>query len=247
MVAQRKELAGKRKAEVFATSSRSVKSTGLPDYVPSPESAMTCGLVEALSLRVIVPDFAPAVCGENVTLMVHFAPGSTLAWQVEVMPNWPPTFTEEILSADLPVLVRVTVCGGLVVPCFCFLKGDLRSRREGSGPGVQQGISLVCVQVDNGDVWKMVAVEICNGDAPRKYAGWIQGSFLESSVGPARHETPDARLKHEPMERSGFIRIVAGEDACTVDGQGENLAIRGNLARRGAGKSEPLRSVPPRS
>ena len=46
---------------------------------------MTCGLEEALSTMVIVPWFAPFAWGENVALMVQFAPGATLVPQVEVM------------------------------------------------------------------------------------------------------------------------------------------------------------------
>jgi len=69
-----------------------------------------------------VPDFGPFDCGENVTLIAQFAPAATLVPQVEVMPNWPVAFMEEIVSAVLPVLVRMTVCGGLVVPTVTFLK-----------------------------------------------------------------------------------------------------------------------------
>jgi hypothetical protein len=53
--------------------------------VPVPRSSMTCGLEEALSMMVIVPWFAPFAWGENVALMVQFAPGATLVPQVEVM------------------------------------------------------------------------------------------------------------------------------------------------------------------
>ena len=70
----------------------------------------------------IVPDFGPFVFGENVTLIVQFAPAATLVPHVDVIPNWPAAFIEEMVSAILPVLVRVTVCGALVVPTACFLK-----------------------------------------------------------------------------------------------------------------------------
>jgi hypothetical protein len=40
-------------------------------YVPVPRSSITCGLDEALSLMVIVPDFAPWDCGEKVALMLR--------------------------------------------------------------------------------------------------------------------------------------------------------------------------------
>jgi hypothetical protein len=41
-----------------------------------PESSITCGLDDALSLIVTVPDFAPFVFGENVTPMVQLAPAA---------------------------------------------------------------------------------------------------------------------------------------------------------------------------
>jgi hypothetical protein len=57
------------------------------DYVPVPESSITCGFDDALSLIVTVPDFAPCDFGEKVTLMEQLPPGSTLAPHVEVTPN----------------------------------------------------------------------------------------------------------------------------------------------------------------
>ena len=91
-------------------------------YVPVPDSSITCGFDDALSIIVIVPVFAPFWVGENVTLTVQFAPAATLAPQVEVIPNSALAFIDAILSAVLPVLVSVTVCGELVVPTVCFLK-----------------------------------------------------------------------------------------------------------------------------
>jgi hypothetical protein len=52
-----------------------------------PESSITIGFEDALLLIVTVPDLAPCEVGEKVTLISHLAPGATLAWQVEVMPN----------------------------------------------------------------------------------------------------------------------------------------------------------------
>jgi hypothetical protein len=60
--------------------------------------------------------------GENVTLIVHFAPAATLVPQVEVTANSELAFIDAILSALPPVFVRLTVCAGLVVPTACFLK-----------------------------------------------------------------------------------------------------------------------------
>jgi hypothetical protein len=71
--------------------------------VPVPESSITCGLEDALSLIVTVPDFAPCVFGEKVTLMVQFAPGAMLFWHVDVMPNCAEAFIEEIFNSVVPV------------------------------------------------------------------------------------------------------------------------------------------------
>jgi hypothetical protein len=51
--------------------------------------SITCGLDEALSWIVIVPDFAPWVCGEKVTRIAQSAPAAMLVPHVELMPNWP--------------------------------------------------------------------------------------------------------------------------------------------------------------
>ena len=77
--------------------------------MPVPSSSITCGLVEALSMMVIVPCFAPFCVGENVALIVHFAPAATLAPQVEVTANSVLAFIDAILSAVVPVLVTLTI------------------------------------------------------------------------------------------------------------------------------------------
>lgn len=87
-----------------------------------PLSAMTWGLVEALSLICTVPDFCPVLVGEKVTLMVQVAFAAKFVPQVEVLRNCPFVFIEAIVRADLPLLVMVTVWGRLVVPTFCFPK-----------------------------------------------------------------------------------------------------------------------------
>jgi hypothetical protein len=54
--------------------------------------------------------------------MAQLAPGATLEPQLEVIPNWPFTAMEAMLSLLLPELVRVTVRGALVVPTVCLAK-----------------------------------------------------------------------------------------------------------------------------
>ncbi len=56
-------------------------------YVPVPNSSITCGFDDALSLIETVPCFAPCFVGENVALIVQFAPGATLEPQVAVTAN----------------------------------------------------------------------------------------------------------------------------------------------------------------
>ena len=89
---------------------------GICSYVPVPEISITCGLVEAPSMMVIVPDFKPLAVGENVALMVQFAPAPTVAPQFEVMPNSSLAFIDLIVSAVEPLFVSVTVSGELFLP-----------------------------------------------------------------------------------------------------------------------------------
>ena len=91
-------------------------SQGICSYVPVPESSITCGLVEALSMMVIVPCAGPFFVGENVALMAQFAPAATVAPQFEVMPNSSLAFIDLIVSAVEPQFVSVTVSGELFVP-----------------------------------------------------------------------------------------------------------------------------------
>jgi len=87
--------------------------------VPAPASSIICGLLDALSATEIVPDLVPLLFGEKVALIVQFAPAATLLPHDELMPNWPSTFIEEMVSAVVPVLVSVTVRGVLVLPTSC--------------------------------------------------------------------------------------------------------------------------------
>jgi hypothetical protein len=43
-----------------------------------PDSAIVIGADDALSIIVTFPDFAPCVCGENVTWIAHVAPGAAV-------------------------------------------------------------------------------------------------------------------------------------------------------------------------
>jgi hypothetical protein len=54
--------------------------------------------------------------GVNVTLIVHFFPAPSEVPQLFVWEKFPVVVTLEIVSACVPVFVRVTSFAGLVVP-----------------------------------------------------------------------------------------------------------------------------------
>ena len=64
---------------------------------------------------VTAPVRAPAASGVKVTLNVQVAPAASDEAQAEVNAKSPFTVTDEIARGPVPVLVRVTVCAGLVV------------------------------------------------------------------------------------------------------------------------------------
>jgi hypothetical protein len=73
-------------------------------------------LDEALSIIVTVPLALPVVVGLKTVVMVQLPPEATLDPQVLRAWNRPLTLIEAMDKATDPVLVRVTVCGELVVP-----------------------------------------------------------------------------------------------------------------------------------
>jgi len=64
---------------------------------------------------VTAPVRAPAASGVKVTLNVQVAPAASEEAQAEVNAKSPFTVIEEIARGAVPVLVKVTVCAGLVV------------------------------------------------------------------------------------------------------------------------------------
>jgi hypothetical protein len=77
--------------------------------VPTPRSAIDCGLAPALSVIVMPPAFLPVTAGENVTSIVQFAPGATVEFtQVSVSPKLPLAVTPVIFKSAFPPLVTVT-------------------------------------------------------------------------------------------------------------------------------------------
>jgi hypothetical protein len=83
---------------------------------PSPASTIVCGLSEALSVMVTEPYRFPGAVGAKVTVIVHAIPTATLAPQVLVWAKSPLTATLVMFKVPLPVFVRVTVWGALVLP-----------------------------------------------------------------------------------------------------------------------------------
>jgi len=102
-----------------------------------PVNVMTCGLLAALSLMSMAELSVPVEVGANVTVIAQLAPPATLPPQLlpslnEVQaPEFMTMFV--MLSEALPVFERVTVCGALVVPMFCWLNVRLVAERLTTG------------------------------------------------------------------------------------------------------------------
>ena len=84
---------------------------------PPPESGMFCGLPVASTLTVRVPLRVPSAVGVNVTSISQLVRGAKLPGQSFVSAKSPVMATPVIVSWSLPLLVRITVCAPLVVPC----------------------------------------------------------------------------------------------------------------------------------
>jgi hypothetical protein len=96
---------------------------------PVPVKPNVCGLLEALSVKLSVPARLPVADGVKVTPTVQVRKEVTVAPVHESAPLAkspafePPTVTVERIRLAVPVLVRVTVIGALVVPIFSEPKG----------------------------------------------------------------------------------------------------------------------------
>jgi hypothetical protein len=92
------------------------------EVVPVPVKLTVWVLPETpllLSVRVREPVRVPAAVGLKVTLMMQESPAVTLLPQLLVSEKSPLTVMLATASAALPVLLRVTVWGALVVPVAC--------------------------------------------------------------------------------------------------------------------------------
>ena len=99
--------------------------------VPVPESATDC--VPSLSAMFNVPACLPVAVGVNFTDIVQLAPAATLVPQVLVSENSLEVAILVILSAALPLLVRVTDFAALLVPKSCLVKVRLEGDSD-TGP-----------------------------------------------------------------------------------------------------------------
>ena len=110
-------------AVVPATALPNVRLDGFnetPGAVPVPTRVMFCVPPPALSLIVTAPVREPVAVGENVTAIVHVPEAATSVEIEQVVPapraKSPLAASAVILSALLPVLVKVTDCAAAVVP-----------------------------------------------------------------------------------------------------------------------------------
>jgi hypothetical protein len=95
--------------------------------VPVPVNETLCGLPDVLSVIVMLAARFPEAVGVKVTLIVHFAPTARFelfTGQVSVCAKSPLLVPLrailEIVTAAVPVFVRVTPCGALVVVISWF-------------------------------------------------------------------------------------------------------------------------------
>jgi hypothetical protein len=103
------------------TAVRERETSGTP--IPVPVIGTECGLPAASVAMLTDADFAPTLVGVNTTLIVQFAPAARLAPQLFVKLNSaafaPASAMLEIVSAAVPVLVSVIICGGLGMLINC--------------------------------------------------------------------------------------------------------------------------------
>ena len=92
------------------------------DYVPVPLTEMVCGLPPPLSVTLRDAERAPVAAGSKITLMVQLAFAARLLPQLLVCEKSPGLVPVKLMraieAAVVPVLVRVTGAGALVVPTF---------------------------------------------------------------------------------------------------------------------------------
>jgi hypothetical protein len=101
---------------------------------PVPDKTIFCGLPEALSVIVMLPARLPVAVGVNVTEIWQLPPAARDVLQVLVSPKSPDAAIPVMLSALVPVLVKVTIWGLPVVPTVCEAKVNEFGLKSAIGP-----------------------------------------------------------------------------------------------------------------
>ncbi len=100
---------------------------------PVPLRLTVCGLPAALSATLRTPVRVPEEVGVNVTLRVQLAPPATEPPQLLVCAKSPLALMLVMFRLELPGLLSITVCDGLVVPTGSL--GKLRLDGDKLAPG----------------------------------------------------------------------------------------------------------------
>jgi hypothetical protein len=125
---------------------------------PVPAKTIFCGLPEALSLIATLPARLPVVVGVNVTEIWQLPPAARDVLQVLVSPKSPDAAIPVMLSALVPLLVKVTIWGVLVVPTICEAKVNEFGLRSAIGPSPVPAKLAVCGLPGAVSVTAMLAV-----------------------------------------------------------------------------------------
>jgi len=127
-------------ASSWLPKSRLVGANPTAGAVPFPLSGTVCGLPPALSATDSVPVRAPEAVGVKVTLMEQLAPAAKVAGLVGhafapvlVAAKSPEAANELMVKAAVPVLVKVTVIGALVVASSWLPKSRLMGANPTAG------------------------------------------------------------------------------------------------------------------
>jgi hypothetical protein len=124
-----------------------VKSAGT---IPVPVSAPVCGEPAALSATDSVALKLPVADGAKVTAIEQVADAaSALAQLLELIAKSlafvPPSVMPEIVSAALPLLVRVNVCAALVVPVVMLPKSAVAGVSAATGAAWAAPVQLSAI------------------------------------------------------------------------------------------------------
>lgn len=137
--------------------------TGAVGAKPVPVSAMFCGEVVALSVITMVAVFAPADVGAKWPWMVQLAPTARLGPQLLANTNCEPLLPRTamlvMVSAVVPLLVKVTVCEPLDCPTVTVPKARLPADRVTGGVRPVPLNAMVCGELAALSVMVMVAVK----------------------------------------------------------------------------------------